>query len=75
MVDLGNREPERGEMVLLLQQGCEIELHGGELALGGADLVHAVRRRHDARGILRIGAERHHVRGHEPHRPHQQPLQ
>ena len=34
---------ERGQMVLLLQQGCEIELHGGELALGGADLVHSVR--------------------------------
>jgi hypothetical protein len=71
VVDLGDREPERGEMVLLLQQGGEVELHGGELALGGADLVAALGGRHDARGILRIGAERHHVGGHAPHRPHQ----
>ena len=75
VVDLGHREPERGEMVLLLQQRGEIELHGGELALGGADLVGAVRRRDDAGGILRLGAERHHVGGHAPHRPHQQEVQ
>jgi len=62
-------------MVLLLQRGREIELHGSELALGGADLVVALGGRHDARGIFRIGAERHHIRGHATHRPHQQPVQ
>src|SRR4029453_18375970 len=64
VVDLGDREPERGEMVFLLQQSGEIELHRRELAPGGADLVAALGGRHDARGILRIGAERHHVGGH-----------
>ena len=43
VVDLGDREPERGEMALLLQHRGEIALHGGELALGGADLVAAAR--------------------------------
>ncbi len=75
VVDLGDREPERREMVLLLQQRGEIELHGGERTLGGADLVVAVGRRDDAGGVLRILAEGHHVGGHAPHRTHQQEMQ
>ena len=75
VVDLRHRQPERGEMVLLLQHRGDVELHGGQLALGGADLVEAVRRRDNARGIFRVGAERHHVGGHAPHRPHQQHVQ
>ena len=75
VVDLRHRKAERGEMALLLQHRGEVALHGGELALGRADLVAAVRRRNDARGILRVGAERHHVGGHAPHRPHEQQMQ
>src|SRR4249919_3205303 len=38
-------------------------LHGGKLALGGADLVAPPRRRDDARRVLRPLAETHHVPG------------
>ena len=41
VIDLGHREPEPGEPALLMQHRGELGLHGGEFALGGADLVDA----------------------------------
>ena len=61
VIDLRHREPERREPALLMQHRGEVALHGGELALGGADFVGAAGRRDDARRIFRVGAERHHV--------------
>ena len=58
-----------------MQHRGELALHGGELLLGGADLVAAARFGDDARRIFRIGAERDHVGGDAPHRPHQQVMQ
>ena len=43
VIDLGHREPERREPALLMQHRGELDLHGGKLALGGADLVGARR--------------------------------
>ena len=43
VIDLRHREPEAGEPVLLMQHRGELDLHGRELALGGADLVVARR--------------------------------
>ena len=75
MIDLGHREAERGEPVLLMQHRGELGLHGRELALGDADLVGAAGRHDDAVGVFRIGAERHHVAGDPAHRPHEQVMQ
>ena len=75
VVDLGHREPKRGQPALLLQRRGELGLHGGELALGGADLVDAAGRHDDAVGIFRVGAERGHIAGDPPHRPHEQIMQ
>ncbi len=75
VVDLGHREPKRREAGLLLQQCAEVALHVRELALGGADLVRPARRDDDARRILRLGAERHHVCGDPVQRPHEQIVQ
>ena len=58
-----------------MQHRRQLALHGGELALGDADLVGARRRRDDAVGIFRIGAERHHVAGDAPHRAHEHVMQ
>src|SRR4029079_12993136 len=41
VADLAYRETERGEPGFLRQRLDELMLHGGELALGGADLVAA----------------------------------
>ena len=43
VIDLGHRQPERGEPALLMQHEGELALHGGELLLGGADFVAAAR--------------------------------
>ena len=58
-----------------MQHRRQLALHGGELALGDADFVGARRRRNDAVGIFRIGAERHHVAGDAAHRAHEHVMQ
>ncbi len=60
-------------MALLLQRLGDLQLHGGELALGLADLVHAAVRldlRHRMRGVR---AEGDHPLGEAAHRPHEHP--
>ena len=59
-------------MALLLQHRGEVALHRAELALRDADLVAALGRHDDARGIFRRLAERHHVGGQPVHRAHEQ---
>ena len=63
MADLAHGEAKGCEPVLLAQHAGDLGLHGGKLALGGADLVAPPRRRDDARRILRPFAETHHVPG------------
>ena len=75
VVDLRHREAERREAGLLLQQRAELALHVAELALGGADLVLPAGGDDDARGILRVVAERRHVGGDPVQRPHEQVVQ
>ena len=43
VIDLGHRQAERRQPVLLLQHRGELALHGGKLPLGRADLVAAAR--------------------------------
>ena len=50
-------------------------LHVRQLALGGADLVLALRRHDDAAGVLRVLAEAQHVAGDAHHRLHQQAVE
>ena len=75
VIDLGDREAERGEPALLMQHGGELALHGGELFFRPPDFVAASRFADDARRIFRVGAERDHVAGDARHRPHQQIMQ
>ena len=49
VIDLGHRQAERRQPVLLMQHGGELALHGGKLVLGGADLVGAAGIGDDAR--------------------------
>ena len=75
VVDLADGEPERGEPALLLQGLRQLLLHVRELALGGADLVLALRGHDDAAGVLRVLAEAQHVAGNAHHRLHQQAVE
>ena len=43
MVDLGDRQAEIGEMLLLAEHTLQLQLHAGELAFGDADLVRRAR--------------------------------
>ena len=59
----------------MLQHRRDVVLHGGELALGDADLVAADGRQDHARRIFRVAAERDHVVGDAMHRPHEHVVQ
>ena len=65
----------RRQPVLLMQHRGELALHGGEFLLRGADFVGPSGFDDDAGGIFRVGAERDHIVGDAPHRPHQQVIQ
>ena len=75
VVDLGYREPKGRQPAFLLQRRSELGLHGGKLALGDAYFIDPPGRHDDAVGIFRVGAERGHISGHPPHRPHEQIMQ
>ena len=75
VIDLRHRQTERRQPAFLMQHGGELALHGGELLFRRADFIAAAGFGNDARRIFRIGAERDHVRGDPPHRPHQQVMQ
>ncbi len=70
VIDFRHRKPEPGEPVFLMQHRGELGLHGGEFALGSADLVKPARRRNHAIAVFRVSAERNHVRSDATHRPH-----
>ena len=75
VVDLADREAEIGEAALLAQFVGEHPLHARQRLLGEADLVVALGRRDDPRGVLRVGREGGDVAGQPPHGPHDQPVQ
>ena len=62
-------------MVLLLQHGGKLALHVLQLALGNADFITPRPGLYDARKILRVLAELHHVAGEPLHGLHQHPVQ
>src|SRR4029079_18101249 len=69
------RETERGEPGFLRQRLDELMLHGGELALGGADLVAAPRRVDNACWVLGPLGKAHDVPGELGHGLHQQRIE
>ena len=75
VVDLGDREAERGEPALLMQHRHQVALHVGQFALGDADLVAALARHDDPRRAFRVFVEADQARGQPPHRPHEQIMQ
>ncbi len=75
MVDLGDGKPEGCEPALLMQHRDEVALHVTQFALGHADLVGALARHDDTRGIFRVFVEADEVGGHAPHRPHEEIMQ
>ena len=75
VVDLGDREAERGEPALLMQHRHQVALHVGQFALGDADLVAALARHDDPRRAFGVFVEADQARGQPPHRPHEQIMQ
>jgi hypothetical protein len=75
VLDLGDRQSQRGQPGFLLQKAVKLALHGGELALGGADFVAARGGLQDARRVFRIVAEMDHGGGDALHRPHQDEIE
>ena len=69
---IAEREAKRRETRLLRQRLRQLLLHGGKLALGGADLVTTFRWQDDPRTILRLLTEPHHIPGELGHRLHQE---
>jgi hypothetical protein len=75
VIDLGDRGAQRRQPRALPERLAYRLLQHRQLALGDADLVLPAACRDHPRGILRVLAKIHHVRGDPPHRPYQQPLQ